>query len=288
MSNEKIDNVLELADATSGILGAIDPKFSVIPLVTYVIRRTVGKTPNNDVVKRIKKLEKKLKEKKISIEEFGKELINIPEHEKYFLSNSLQYIIINCIPEAVDVYISIFIDCVMKEEHHLEEELCEIIEGLNSNDILLLKRVNDFIKNGDKSEYDSRLEEKKNRLEEMHQEKIEVEKYNSNPNNKVKKPVLGLIDRSSFIDDNRTIFWKDFGTFCGFPDVSLNLLMLVNDEEETFYGALFTKSIMKLNDLGVIQLDHIVTIGTSNLFNIDRFHITILGEKILEYVENDN
>ena len=41
---------------------------------------------------------------------------------------------------------------------------------------------------------------------------------------------------------------------------------------------------MKLNDLGVLQVDYLVTVGTANNLNIDRFHITLLGKRILTYV----
>ena len=59
MNNKKDENALDLADAVSGILGVLNPIFSLIPIVTYGIRRAMGKTSDKDIVERIKKLEKK-------------------------------------------------------------------------------------------------------------------------------------------------------------------------------------------------------------------------------------
>ena len=283
MKKEKIENVMNFADASSNVLGLVNPALSAIPLITYAIRRVVGLISDNDIVKRIKKIEKELKNKKISIDEFKEKIITLPEHEKYFISNSLQHIIIKCIPETVDIYISIFIDCIMKEEHNLEEELCEIIESLNSNDIILLKKINSFLDTGFKNEYLFKSKEKKLNIEKNKKENLKIEKYNNNHKNELKMLKMDFIDRNIILK-NTTIFWKDFRTFCQFPEIPLNYLLLLNDDEESFYGALFAKSLMKLNDLGVLQVDYLVTVGTANNLNIDRFHITLLGKRILTYV----
>ncbi|KPU46022.1 hypothetical protein OXPF_05020 [Oxobacter pfennigii] len=45
------------------------------------------------------------------------------------------------------------------------------------------------------------------------------------------------------------------------------------------------KSILKLESLGVLQLDFMMTTGTSSPNNIERFHITLFGQKILGYIK---
>ncbi|MBQ7668929.1 MAG: hypothetical protein IJS47_06345 [Clostridia bacterium] len=41
-------------------------------------------------------------------------------------------------------------------------------------------------------------------------------------------------------------------------------------------------SIIKLERLGILQTEFLLTLGTSSPNNIDRIHITLLGQKILE------
>ena len=48
--------------------------------------------------------------------------------------------------------------------------------------------------------------------------------------------------------------------------------------------AYLVKSFLKLEKLGIIQMDYINTPGTISSLNVERFHITLFGEKLLEYV----
>ena len=63
------------------------------------------------------------------------------DHKKYFSTSVLESIIKNCIPETVDIYISLFIDYIMQEKCETEEELCEIISSLNKHDVDLIKYI---------------------------------------------------------------------------------------------------------------------------------------------------
>ena len=57
-----------------------------------------------------------------------------------------------------------------------------------------------------------------------------------------------------------------------------------DDGSETMNWAYIVRSFVKLNNLGVIVSDYTTTVGTTSNLNIDRFHITLFGELILEYV----
>jgi len=60
------------------------------------------------------------------------------------------------------------------------------------------------------------------------------------------------------------------------------LFETVNERnEKSMEWAYYTKSFIKLERLGVIQMDYVSTIGTINSLNIDRFHITLFGELLL-------
>lgn len=61
----------------------------------------------------------------------------------------------------------------------------------------------------------------------------------------------------------------------------------VNFNEEIIDFAYLAKSIIKLQNLGVLQCDFVPTIGTSSLNHIDRFYITFFGQKLLEYIDID-
>lgn len=54
--------------------------------------------------------------------------------------------------------------------------------------------------------------------------------------------------------------------------------------EKTMNWAFYVRSFIKLDRLGVLQLDYYSTLGTVNSLNIERFHVTLFGEKLLEYI----
>jgi len=103
-------------------------------------------------------------------------------------------------------------------------------------------------------------------------------------------------DRSIVYPEGKTIFWKEFASSIGLPqNVSymghlLNKSLTRINEEGEHLGevmdyAYVARSIMKLQSLGVLQCDIIMTLGTTSLNNIDRFHITFFGQKLLEYID---
>jgi glycosyltransferase involved in cell wall biosynthesis len=85
-----------------------------------------------------------------------------------------------------------------------------------------------------------------------------------------------------------TIFWKDFmKTYeLDCPELGFTLLYEAINEngERSMHWAYWARSFLKLERLGIIQLDQINTVGTINSLNIDRFHITLFGLKLLTYI----
>lgn len=71
----------------------------------------------------------------------------------------------------------------------------------------------------------------------------------------------------------------------------LSLKFKARDKNGQFYGdeidylAHLGKSIVKLQNLSVLQCDYHTTLGTTSPSNIERFHITLFGKKLLEYIE---
>ena len=111
---QKSEIVKDGADAISGIISCINPIFSTVPLLTFAINRVIGLISEKDIIKRIRKLEIKLKEKLITPDQFKEKVGKLTEHNRYVVSNNLNNILLSCIPETVDLYIEVLIDLIMK------------------------------------------------------------------------------------------------------------------------------------------------------------------------------
>lgn len=292
MKKEKEKNILVVTDgidAVSNILSCVNPVFSVIPLITFGIARIIGYVSDQNIIKRINKLEEQLKGKKISLEDFKNKINQLTEHNEYIVRNNLNNILLNCIPETVDIYISILIDLIMNQEHSIYEELCEIVSQLNQSDIKLLKMIQEYKQTGVRKYFKLNEQNEKQQIEynrKIDQENLEIKKHNET--SKIKKIELSKwVDRSVKVGEN-TIFWKDFAeTYnLSIPEMGLALLYEGTNEDNgaCTNWAYLVKSFLKLEKLGIIQMDYINTPGTISSLNVERFHITLFGEKLLEYV----
>lgn len=101
----KIKNVEEIVNAGAGILSSIDPAFSLIPIFVYAVNWTFGLASPEYIIKRLNKINEKLIKRKISIDDFKNEVLNLSEHNEYIVLNHLRNILLTAIPETVDIYI---------------------------------------------------------------------------------------------------------------------------------------------------------------------------------------
>ncbi len=274
----KIQTATEGIAAASNMAVLISPWFATVPLIVFCVNRTIGLISDDDIIKRLKKFEDALTKKRITKKHFKEKVAGLSEHKKFFASSTLEYIIKNCIPETVDIYISLFIDYIMADKYDIEEELCEIILSLNKHDIELLKYIRKFLKTGDKTIYQKELKAKNNNMG-----------YKADD----RDDLFMFTDRNVILDKNRTIFWEDFATFCNLSKtITLNETMLLEKCENeancvyhkwNFYG----KSFIKLEKLGILSLDYHTFLGTMNNMEISRFHLTILGLELLKYIKID-
>lgn len=286
---EKVNVGTEIANIASGLLTGISPVFLAIPIVSFAINRVVGFTSEKNIVNRLKKIEKKLLDKRITIEEFREKVFQLSEHNEYIVKNNLNNLLLNCIPEIVDTYIEVIIDLIMKQENSIYEEICEIISSLNINDITLLKMIQEYKKDGVRDEFENNV--KKIREQEEEHKRIDIENKEIEEHNKTSriKKIKGIkfYDRNFKMGED-TIFWKDFmKTYeLDCPELGFTLLYETTNEngERFMHWAYWARSFLKLERLGIIQLDQINTVGTINSLNIDRFHITLFGLKLLTYI----
>lgn len=284
--NEMATKVLDGIDSTANVLSLIHPTLSGLTIITYVVKQIINYASSDDIVKRIHKIEKQLNNKKIDMEEFKSKILELSDHNVYVARNNLNNILLTCIPETVDLYISLWIDLIMNEESSVYEELCEILNSLNKNDLLLLKMIKKFMKYGEKRFYITSELANRKRDEEEKQRNAEIKEYNAKTN-EIKKLEVRYSDRDVRIGD-KTIFWKDFSNYYNVNVNEMGYMILakgINEEKQlTMDWAYYVRSFIKLDRLGILQLDYYTTVGTINSLNIDRFHITLFGEQLLEYV----
>lgn len=266
----KIKNVGEMVNAGAGILNSVNPAFSLIPIFVYAVNWTFGLASPEYIIKRLNKINEKLIKRKISIGDFKNEVLNLSEHNEYIVLNHLRNILLTAIPETVDIYIELIIDFIMKKEYDDKETLCEIVNLLNKSDLNLLYMINDYIENGSREFYKKNIEKNKKQDEE-----------NENIYFKFK-------DRNLIVDDKNTIFWKDFEKYYELQTGEMGFILLgeTMDEEgnKSKDWAYLGKSFIKLQNLGILELDYINTTGNINSLNVERFHITLFGNELLKYI----
>ena len=286
---KKVNAGTEIANIASGVLAEINPAFVAIPIVSFAINRVAGFTNEKNIINRLKNIERKLLDKRITIEEFREKVFQLSEHNEYIVKNNLNNLLLNCIPEIVDTYIEVIIDLIMKQENSIYEEICEIISSLNINDITLLKMIQEYKKEGVRDEFENNV--KKIKEQEEENKRIDIENKEIEEQNKTSriKKMKGIkfYDRNFKMGED-TIFWKDFmKTYeLDCPELGFTLLYETINEngERSMHWAYWARSFLKLERLGIIQLDQINTVGTINSLNIDRFHITLFGLKLLTYI----
>lgn len=279
----KLENVGEIANIGAGILSCVNPVFSLIPIFVYAVNWTFGLASPEYIKRRLNKFNVKLQKRKIDIDDFKNEILNLSEHNEYIVLNHLRNILLTTIPETVDIYIELIIDFIINKEYDEKETLCEIVNLLNKKDIQLLHMIKEYRKNGNREYYNKNTE--KARKEKIENEKID--EYNSNANHRL--PKLKWVDRNVVIDDSNTIFWKDFEKYNELQTGEMGFILLgqTTDEEgrESKEWAYMGKSFVKLQNLGILELDYINTPGNISSLNVERFHVTLFGCDLLKYIK---
>lgn len=279
---DKMKETGEIINIGAGILSSVNPAFSLIPLFIYAINWTFGLSSPEYIVKRLNKINEKLIKRKIDIEDFKNEILSLSEHNEYIVLNHLRNILLTAIPENVDIYIELLIDFIMKKEYDEKETLCEIVNMLNKKDIQLLHMIKEYRSNGNRENYDKNTE----RALKEKIENEEIDKNNRTPKLGLKK--INWVNRNVVIDSSNTIFWRDFEKYYELQAGEMGFILLGQtiDEEgnETKEWAYIGKSFIKLQNLGILELDYINTIGNINSLNVERFHITLFGDELLKYI----
>jgi len=102
-----------------------------------------------------------------------------------------------------------------------------------------------------------------------------------------------LRDRNMIFGKN-TVFMKDYHDYLGrefngnYPKIDLLLSQKIvnHDTNEPYYDLAYeSRALVKLESLGVLILDSVSTLGLSSRLNVERFHLTVFGQKLLTYIK---
>lgn len=275
MKKEHIKAALNIASPVASAGSVLLPPLIVVPIIASVYSELCSYWDSNNITKRFQSLQDEVEKQGIFLENFAKRISELEEHDQYVFRNNIKHLCLTAQPETTDMLNKAIIECVMSESFGLAEHACEILQQCNSDDILFLEMVKNFLLNEPKDEY------KKTTKEALANE-------NSG----------GFQDRIVLFGEDTTIIWKDFikplhvksldhdlGEFLSIPfQAEQNGKVL---EGEITYLAQLAKSIVKLQNLSVLQCEYRATLGTISPGNIERFHVTLFGKKLLEYIELD-
>lgn len=268
-----IQRAINIASPVASALSLVNPAFLAIPVIASVSNELFAYFDSKSTEKRLLQLQNAIENAGVEIPKFAEQVSQLDEHSQYVVRNTVKHLCLSAQPEVTETLNKAIIDLIMNEPYGMPEHICEILQQCNADDIAFLRIIKRFQLNGDKSTY--------------HQKLLEAQKDTKSGR---------MHDRSYFHGEQNTIFWGDFIKIFRLgedvPDMSifLNRKFTTKDSngnfnEEIIDFAYFAKSIIKLQNLGVLQCDFIPTIGTSSLNHIDRFHITFFGQKLLEYID---
>jgi hypothetical protein len=258
-----------------------------IPIIGSVVDELWNYFDTRLMDRRIKALEETIYQQHIDITDFQNKLLGLStdEHKFYAVRNNLKYMVLSALPETVDVLNKSLIDLVMADNYDMSEHACEIIRQLNSDDIYFLKLIISYRKEG-KRDYQLKVTQEAQQAAKNQQDTLEKAEEASTDFKR-----RFWVDRNVEFSQN-TMFWNDFAQFSGLsknvtdPGILLNSYCSDKDGSSTIDWAYMIRSITKLQSLGVLVCEIKITMGTSSLSNIDRFHLTFFGQKIVSYLDD--
>jgi tetrahydromethanopterin S-methyltransferase subunit B len=246
-----------------------------IPAVISVFNELIMFCDAREVEERLSDLEAKVEELEISNDQFIDSVNSLSYHDKYAFRNFLKSYCLETLPEVTDAMIYALIDFATDQKSGIQEEVCEILKQFNSIDIKCMKRIKSIVNN---------------------------EEITKKRRNEAAKIVEG--QKSKRWKDNvlyipgKTVIWDDFVEYKGeetdetenatewIPNVcDLMFGSFVNDEKEEAVLSQSSRSLIKLQNLGVLIIFNQMLLGDSPMFNIQKFTLTNYGLKILEYLK---
>lgn len=246
----------------------------VIPAVISVFNELIMFCDAREVEERLSDLEAKVEELEISNDQFINSVNSLSYHDKYAFRNFLKSYCLETLPEVTDAMIYALIDFATDQKSGIREEVCEILKQFNAIDIECMKRIKSIVNNEEIT---------------RKREKEIIRRIESQQNQKYKDNI--------FYAPGRSVFWDDFTEYKGseigedgiskewIPNVS-NLMAgnYVNENKEKVILSQSSRSLIKLQNLGVLMIFNKFLLGDLPMYNIHIFSMTDYGMKILEYI----
>lgn len=236
-----------------------------IPVIISVFNELITFTDGQIVEERLQELENMIKEMQIDLKHFKEKVEHLEIHDQFVLRNNVKDLCLSALPETTEIRAMVIIEFVMGTQHELGEEICEIATQLNKNDMDVLFRIYDIVND----------EAITKRRKTQAQEKIEKNKGER------------WKDRIFYVPE-KTVLWADFlgqdtDDVPQFSDMIIQHWKTANGDEDYSF-AMMCRALLKLQRLGVIDIDTQMLMGDSPINNIQQFHLTVFGDKLLEYV----
>lgn len=208
-------------------------------------------------------------------EELNAKIASMDEHSYFTMRRSLKYILEEADTETIEALLSAWIEYISNQgdQHLMDEEVLEILADFNAHDINLMRLVGSFIQN-------SEQKEKNNLIEKLKNQQNSAGKW---------------VDRNVILGSN-TILWDDFADYIKIPKMDFGYLLveplqkkpLIAEEPNNNLTEDFSylaRSIVKLSNIGVLNVDYNLTTGNSSDRDINRFHVTMFGNEIIRHIE---
>jgi hypothetical protein len=247
----------------------------VIPTIISVFNELIMFCDAREVEERLSALETKVEELEIDREQFINSVNELSYHDKYAFRNFLKSYCLETLPEVTDAMIYALIDFAIDQKSGIREEVCEILRQFNAIDIECMKRIKVIVNNEEITK---------------RREKEIVKIIESQQNQRFKDNI--------FYEPGKTVFWDDFTEYRvnrtgkdgvskeWIPNVS-NLMAgsYVNENKEKVILSQSSRSLIKLQNLGVLMIFNKFILGDLPMYNIHIFSMTDYGMKILEYIK---
>lgn len=246
-----------------------------ISAVVSVFNELIMFCDAREVEERLSDLEAKVEKLGISQEQFINSVNKLNYHDKYVFRNFLKSYCLETLPEVTDVMIHALIDFAMNQKSGIREEVCEILKQFNAIDVECMRRIKSIVNNEEIT--------KKRRDEAI--------ALIENQKNKRWKDNVRYVP-------GKTVIWDDFIEYKGeeideignvtewIPNIcDLMLEEYVNEGKEGAVLSQSSRSLIKLQNMGVVMLFNQMLLGDSPMFNIQKITLTNYGLKILEYLK---
>lgn len=271
--------LLNITSAIISALPAVDPRLLAVPVIASVVNEIGAFFDAASIERRLHELEVKLNEQTVSVDRLQERLECLDEYGRYVFRNNLKHLCLTALPETTDTLINSMIAYLMEDAQEMDEEICEIVSACNANDIRFLKRLKQFLEKGERTQQNQKYIEAQQNAAQSHE--------NDSVGGGFFTPTRWQ-DRNVIYGEN-TIFWKDFTKFFNMINIDdmgriLNQTAVDRDGNENMEWAYLMRSLLKFQNLGVVQVEFRATVGTISANHVERFHITLFGQRLLKYI----